>query len=81
MENSNGVNNKGLVALGLILGIVFCVIGYIYAAHSAGSLPAFFPGYSAGAAGVHTKHSIAAFIVGVACFVFAWFKSGPKKTV
>ena len=26
------------------------------------------------------KHGIAAFLVGLACFVFAWFNTGPKKT-
>ncbi len=73
-------NQKGLVVLGVVLGIVFFIVGYVYATHSAGTLPSFFPGYLAGAKNVHTKHSIAAFIVGIACFVFAWFKSGPKAT-
>jgi hypothetical protein len=72
---------KSLVVLGVVLGIIFFIIGFIYATHSAGNLPAFFPGYSIGAAGIHTKHSIAAFIAGLACFVFAWFESGPKKTI
>jgi len=26
------------------------------------------------------KHGIAAFLLGLACFAFAWFKSGPKRT-
>jgi 1,4-dihydroxy-2-naphthoate octaprenyltransferase len=25
------------------------------------------------------KHGIAAFLVGLACFVFAWFRTGPKR--
>jgi len=75
------MQNKGLVSLGVVLGIVFFVVGYIYATHTAGQLPTFFPGYLAGATNVHTKHSIAAFIVGIACFIFAWFKSGPKKAI
>jgi hypothetical protein len=25
------------------------------------------------------KHGIASFLVGLACFAFAWFNSGPKK--
>jgi hypothetical protein len=73
-------NEKGLVFLGIVLGVVFLIIGYIYATHSAGKLPSFFPGYTAGSSHVHIKHSIASFIVGIACFVFAWFKSGPKTT-
>jgi hypothetical protein len=26
------------------------------------------------------KHGIAAFCLALACFVFAWFRSGPQKT-
>jgi hypothetical protein len=70
---------KSLVILGVILGIIFFVIGFVYATHTAGNLPAFFPGYTVGATNIHTKHSIAAFIAGLACFIFAWFKSGSKK--
>jgi hypothetical protein len=28
----------------------------------------------------HYKHGIAAFLLGIACLVFAWFQSGPKRT-
>jgi hypothetical protein len=28
--------------------------------------------------GHHTKHGIAAVVVALACFAFAWFQSGPK---
>ncbi len=81
MNTFNGVSKqKSLVILGAVLGIVFFIIGFIYATHPAGSLPTFFPGYSIAATDIHTKHSIAAFIAGVACFIFAWFKSGPKKS-
>ena len=74
------MKNKGMVWLGVILGVVFLVIGYIYMTHSAGALPKFFPGYTTGESHVHTKHALAAFIVGVACFIYAWFQSGPKRT-
>ncbi len=72
------MNNKGWAVLGVLAGIVFFVVGYIYATHSAGTLPTMFPGYLSGSTHVHTKHSIAAFVVGIACFIFAWFKSGSK---
>jgi hypothetical protein len=42
-------------------------------------LPSFFPGYEAGSSHHHTKHGIAAFVVALACFVFAWFQSGPSE--
>ena len=28
---------------------------------------------------VHVKHGVASFLVGLACFAFAWFQSGPKR--
>jgi hypothetical protein len=71
---------RWLVALGLVLGFIFCVIGYVYSTRTAGSLPPFFPGYAAGSTATHVKHSIASFIVGIACFVFAWFEGGPTST-
>lgn len=70
---------KILVILAAALGIVLFIIGFIYATHAAGSLPTYFPGYLAGATNVHTKHSLAAFIAGLGCFIFAWFQSGPKN--
>lgn len=73
-------NQKSLITVGIVLGVVFFIIGYIYATHSAGSLPAFFPGHTVGDSHTHVKHSMAAFVVGITCFVFAWFKSGPKAT-
>jgi hypothetical protein len=73
-------NQKGLVILSSVLGVIFFVIGLVYATHTAGMLPSFLPGHMAGSSSVHVKHSIAAFIVGIACFIFAWFKSGPKPS-
>ena len=73
------MNKKVLVILGIIFGVVFFIVGYVYASRSAGSLPRYFPGYEAGQSLRHVKHSIAAFVVGIACFVYAWFQSGPKN--
>jgi hypothetical protein len=42
------------------------------------SLPTFFPGHESGSDHHHTKHGIAAVLVGIGCFVLAWFQSGPK---
>jgi uncharacterized membrane protein HdeD (DUF308 family) len=71
---------KYLVPLAVILGVVFIVIGIVYFAEPAKSLPSFFPGHAAGSAHHHTKHGIAAFFVGLACLAFAWFNSGPKRS-
>ena len=72
-------NRKWLVALAVVLGVVLIVIAVVYWAEPAGSLPSFFPGHEAGSSHHHVKHGIAAFLLGLACFAFAWFNTGPKK--
>ena len=72
-------NDRLLVALAVVLGIVLIAIAVVYWAEPAKSLPSFFPGHAAGSSHHHTKHGIAAFLVGLACFAFAWFRSGPKR--
>jgi len=72
-------HRKWLVPLAVVLGIVLIVIAVVYWAEPAGSLPSLFPGHEAGSDHHHTKHGIAAFLLGLACFAFAWFNSGPKK--
>jgi uncharacterized membrane-anchored protein YitT (DUF2179 family) len=69
-----------LVVLAIVLGTVLIAIAIVYWAEPAKSLPSFFPGHEAGSNHHHTKHGIAAFLLGIACFVFAWFNSGKKKT-
>jgi len=68
-----------LVVLAVVIGIVLIVIGIVYWVEPARSLPGFFPGHEAGSNHHHVKHGIAAFLLGVACLVFAWFRSGPKR--
>jgi uncharacterized membrane protein HdeD (DUF308 family) len=70
--------NKQLIIPAVILGIVLIVIAIIYWVEPAKSLPSFFPGHEAGSNHHHTKHGIAAFLLGVACLVFAWFSTGPR---
>jgi amino acid transporter len=70
---------KWLVALAVVLGIALIAVAAVYWAEPARSLPSFFPGHEAGSNHHHVKHGIAALFVGLACFVFAWFNTGPKK--
>ena len=74
---------KYLVPLAVVLGVALIVVGIIYFAEPAKSLPSFFPGHASGSSSEathhHTKHGIAAVLVGLACFVFVWFNTGPKK--
>ncbi len=74
-------NERLLVALAALAGLVLIAIAIVYWAEPARSLPGFFPGHEAGSGHHHVKHGIAAFFVGLACFVFAWFQSGPKRGV
>jgi uncharacterized membrane-anchored protein YitT (DUF2179 family) len=69
-----------LVILAVILGTVLIAIAVVYWAEPAKSLPSFFPGHAAGSSHHHVKHGIAAFLLGIACYVFAWFQSGPKRS-
>ena len=72
-------NRKWLVPLAVVLGVVLIVIAVVYWAEPAGSLPSFFPGHESGSSHHHVKHGIASVLVGLACFAFAWFNTGPKK--
>ena len=70
---------RQLVALAVALGIALVAVAVVYWTEPAKSLPSFFPGHKAGSSHHHAKHGIASFLVGLACFAFAWFNSGPKK--
>jgi NADH:ubiquinone oxidoreductase subunit 5 (subunit L)/multisubunit Na+/H+ antiporter MnhA subunit len=74
---------RRLVIPAIVLGILLIVVAIVYFTQPEHSLPSFFPGHastgSAEANHHHTKHGIAALIVALACFAFAWFQSGPKN--
>ena len=72
-------NDRLLVALAVVVGIALIAIAAIYWAEPAKSLPGFFPGHQSGSGHHHVKHGIAAFLVGLACLVFAWFHTGPNR--
>jgi Na+/H+ antiporter NhaD/arsenite permease-like protein len=73
---------RKLVIPAVVLGIVMIVVAIVYFVSAEHSLPSFFPGHSSASSADanhhHTKHGIAALVVAVACFVFAWFQTGPK---
>ena len=73
-------NDRLLPLAAVIVGTILIVVAIIYWVEPAKSLPSFFPGHQAGSDHHHVKHGIAAFLVGVACFVYAWFQTGPKRT-
>ena len=65
----------------VLVGLAFLIIAGMYFITPAGSLPSYFPGFDAGSATIHIKHGLAALVVALALFVFAWFKSGTKRSV
>jgi hypothetical protein len=70
--------NRLLVAAAVVVGLLLIVVAAVYWAEPARSLPSFFPGHEAGSAHHHVKHGIAAFFVGLALLVYAWFQTGDK---
>jgi Na+/H+ antiporter NhaD/arsenite permease-like protein len=75
-------NLRKLILPAVIVGIVLIAVAVVYFVQPEHSLPSFFPGHasatSAEANHHHTKHGIAALVVALACFAFAWFQTGPK---
>jgi hypothetical protein len=70
--------NRRLIPWAIAAGAILIAIAIIYWAEPAGSLPSFFPGHEAGSSHHHVKHGLLAFILGIGCFIFAWFQSGPS---
>jgi hypothetical protein len=70
---------RNLILPAVVLGVVFLALAVLYWVDSAGSLPSFVPGHEAGSEHHHVKHGIAALVVALGCFVFAWFQSGPSS--
>jgi divalent metal cation (Fe/Co/Zn/Cd) transporter len=71
--------NRSLIIPAVVVGVILIVVAIVYFVDSASSLPSFFPGHQAGSTHHHVKHGIAALVVGLGCFVFAWFQSGPTR--
>jgi hypothetical protein len=69
-----------LAVAAIVVGVLLIAVAVIYWIEPAKSLPSFFPGHEAGSNHHHVKHGIAAFLVGVACLVFAWFNTGGQRT-
>jgi uncharacterized iron-regulated membrane protein len=68
-----------LAVLAVLAAVVLIVLAAIYWIEPAKSLPGFFPGHQAGSNHHHVKHGLAAFLLGLACLVYAWFATGKKQ--
>ena len=76
-------NLSKFVIPAVVLGILLIVVAVIYFVTPEHSLPSFFPGHASAtdpeANHHHSKHGIAALIVALGLFAFAWFQTGPKS--
>ena len=70
-------SSRRLVIPAILAGIALLVVAVLYFADSAADLPTFLPGHQSGSAHHHVKHGIAALVVSLGAFIFAWFQTGP----
>jgi hypothetical protein len=75
-------NSRATALLAALAGVLLLVVAGIYFAEPAHSLPSFFPGHvgtgSSEYGHHHVKHGIAALVVALGAFAFAWFATGPS---
>ncbi len=69
--------HRALIIPAVVAGLLLLALAVLYFADSADALPSFIPGHQAGSSHHHAKHGIAALLLSVGCFVFAWFQTGP----
>ena len=68
-----------VIIFAIIAGTLLAALAALYVVDSANALPSFIPGHKAGSTHHHVKHGLAAAILAVGCFVFAWFQTEPAK--
>ena len=71
--------HPAVIVAAVVIGIALVALGIYYWVEPAGSLASFVPGYEAGSGHHHVKHGIAAFLLGVALLIFAWFQTGARS--
>ena len=74
--STSGGRSAGRVVTAVILAIIailFIIVGIIYLAEPAKSLPSIIPGHIAGSTGHHPLRAVGSLILGVIFFVGAWF--------
>ena len=75
----NTRTNRLLGIAAAVIGVGLLVVAVVYWAESADALPGFLPGHEAGSSTHHVKHGIAAAIVALALFAYAWFQTAPSR--
>lgn len=65
-------------ALLLVVAAACVAVAIVYLTKTAGNLPGFFPGHTAGSVHHHTKHGIAIIGLAVLALIGAWFSTAPR---
>ena len=80
MPNSSSTRNApvAVTVLLAVLGIALIVIASFYFTQIADQLPSFTPGHQGGSNHHHTKHGVAALLLGLAAWIAAWMSAGKK---
>jgi hypothetical protein len=73
----SNIKFRPLTALCLLAAAVFVIIGIVYFANPASSLPSFLPGHQAGLARHHVTHGIAMIVLAGIAVIGAWFSTAP----
>ncbi len=72
--------NRTIGIAAAVLGVLLLVVAVVYWVEPASSLPGFFPGHDAASDHHHAKHGVAALVVALGLFAFAWFRTAPART-
>lgn len=70
--------NRMIRAALTVVGGFLIVVAVVYLTKTAAQLPSFFPGHQAGSTKHHSKHGLAALILGLLCLVGAWMSLGER---
>ena len=71
-------NERLIVVLAGIVGLVLVALSIVYFSVPAGSLPSLLPGHQAGSAHHHIKHALAAFGLALLAWTGAWLTTGKR---
>jgi len=61
-----------LAIVAIVAGIALAVVAVLYFAVGASDLPSFFPGHQGNVNGTHPKRGVAAAVIALVCFAYAW---------
>jgi hypothetical protein len=62
-----------------VAAVLFFALAVYYFVTPANALVHFAPGYDASTTAPHTKHALAAALLGIGCLVGLWFSTGKKS--